>query len=41
VQTLKEMKNNKAAKIDGIPAKILKAGLNVTADALLHLFTDI
>ncbi len=41
VQALKKMKNNKAAGIDGIPAEILKADLNVTADALLLLFTDI
>jgi hypothetical protein len=31
MQALKEMKNNKAAKIDGIPVKILKADLNVIA----------
>ncbi len=41
VQALKEMKNNKAAGIDGIPAEILKADLNVTAEALMPLFTDI
>ncbi len=36
VQTLKEMKNNMAAGIDVIPAEILKADLNVTANALLR-----
>jgi hypothetical protein len=41
MQALKEMKNNKAAGIDGIPAEILKADLHVTADALLRLFTEI
>jgi hypothetical protein len=41
VQALKEMKNNKSAGIDGIPAEILKADLNITAEALLPLFHDI
>jgi hypothetical protein len=41
VRALKGMKNNKSAGIDGIPAKILKADLNVTAEALLLLFHDI
>jgi hypothetical protein len=35
------MKNNKAAGIDGIPAEIQKADLNITADALLSLFHNI
>ncbi len=41
VQALKEMKNNKAAGIDGIPAEILKADLNVIAYTLLPFFSDI
>jgi hypothetical protein len=37
VRALKEIKNNKSARIDGI----LEADLNVTADAFLSLFSDI
>jgi hypothetical protein len=33
VLALKEIKNKKAAGIDGIPAEIMKANLSVTADA--------
>jgi hypothetical protein len=40
VRALKEMKNNKSARIDGIPAEILKADLNVTEVALLALYSD-
>ncbi len=41
IQALKEMKNNKAARIAGIPVETLKTNLNVIADALMPLFNDI
>jgi hypothetical protein len=33
--------DKKTAVIDGIPTEILKADLNVTANSLLPLFTDL
>ncbi len=41
VQALKEVKNNKAAGVDGIPTEILKADWNVTTDVLMLLSNDI
>jgi endonuclease/exonuclease/phosphatase family metal-dependent hydrolase len=41
VKALKELKNGKAAGVDGIPAEVLKADTSLTADALLPLFTNI
>jgi Reverse transcriptase (RNA-dependent DNA polymerase)/Domain of unknown function (DUF6451) len=41
IKALKELKNRKAAGIDEIPAEILKADVDTTAEALLPLFRDV
>jgi exonuclease III len=41
VKALKDLKTNKAAGIDGIPAELLKADIDVTAEILQPLFSGI